>query len=151
MSFGPRRWWLVSALVLLPYWPGGDTEPVYPDRVAVVNTVGYLPKLREAIGDWNACGARIHLYRSDGAPKLPGTITIVDEAWDGVAQPWGGWMGEFGLVSLGTVAWHRTLHVIAHEVGHALGFGHTQRDSVEGDARTVTPLDCKGLRAYYGT
>lgn len=141
-----RRAPVALAIVALPYWPPSLAETSYPDRVAVVNTIGRLPHLREALHEWNSCGSRLRLVRDrDQAPFTPSTITIT-RSDDGGA--YGGWSGTYGVVFLGD-GWTRTLNVITHEVGHALGFSHTKLRSAMNDASGTTPLDCKGLRSYY--
>lgn len=147
---------LIAALLLLPYWPGGtsrwSTEPVYQPQVPVISefrgTDRYRRSLAEARREWSDCGP-LRLVASDETPFTPGTITIVRGDETGIAR--GAWVteGGYGVVFLPPERWARGVRVIEHEMGHALGFGHTKRDSVMGAAANVTSLDCQGLRAYY--
>lgn len=136
--------------VILSYWPGGDgrfaAEPTYDHRIYVVDTLGVRDLL--AAREWNACGADIRLVRGpQRMAEQPGTITILKgEEGD---WPRGGWIGDHGVVLLPTGRWERSLPVIRHELGHALGFGHTGRHSIMGPAIHVQPIDCRGLRRYY--
>jgi hypothetical protein len=149
---------LLLLAVTLPYWPGGDgrwsTEPVYPPRVVVIDTIGgnawYRSNRDEALMQWNRCGADIRLVVGDAEPFSPGTITIFLDEPGGQEPAYGWYLDGYGFVALGG-GWTRTTHVIAHELGHALGFGHTSRDSVMSDTRDVQPIDCEGLRSYYVT
>ncbi len=155
-------WFYVLSFLLrasLAWWPGPpatatDSDPVYNNRIAVVNTLKSLPHLQEALHEWNACGADAHLHvNHDVDPYSPGNITIT-KSDDGGA--YGGWSGTYGVVLLGD-GWTRSRAVIEHEIGHALGFGHAA-DRVAGDAFTtimgggehVSSYDCEGLRRYYG-
>ncbi len=113
----------------------------------MINTIGPLSNLRAALRDWNACGSRLRLVRDNSVtPFAPGTVTIT-KSDDGNA--YGGIFDGHGVVFLGD-GWTRTLHVISHEVGHALSFDHTKLNSVMNDAPDTTPRDCRGLRSYYG-
>ena len=140
-------------LLTLPYWPGGDgryaSSPIYEHRIVVIDSLGgsdwYDRNLREAIAEWNRCGADVHLVEGDRPDFTPQTITVV-ESEDGGA--YGGWSVDHGVVFLGD-SWTRSDSVIAHELGHALGFGHNQRTSVMGNGGRVQPIDCQGLRSYY--
>jgi hypothetical protein len=142
---------ILLLVALLAWWPGGErafTGMDYEYRIPVVNTIGYLGNLRPAIRDWNACGS-VRLYLApDVPPKSPGSITIVNETWGDLPPPWGGWMGEYGLISLGA-RWTRSVRVIEHELGHAMGFAHTRKSSIMNIAPDVQPIDCEGLRNYY--
>lgn len=140
-------------IVALPYWPPSpawDLQPNdYPDRVAVINDLGRpLRNLDEALHEWNRCGSRLRLVKDRSAtPFSPGTITITP-SHDGGA--YGGWGGDHGTVFLGD-RWTRARSVIAHEVGHALGFWHARaNDTIMGDSSHVTTKDCQGLRNFYG-
>lgn len=150
MALELRGFGIALAIAVLPWWPGGSRGidgVEYRDHVPVINTLSYLPHLAGAIRDWNACNSRLHLVRDDSvAPYTPKTITIT-RSDDGGA--YGGWNGTAGVMFLGG-GWTRTLHVLSHEMGHALGFGHAKRaDSVMHDSPRVTDLDCRGLRNFY--
>lgn len=136
--------------VILSYWPGGDgrfaTEPTYDHRIYVVDTLGVRDG--EAAREWNDCGP-VRLVRGpQSMAEQPNTITILPgEEGD---YPRGGWAGDHGIVLLPTGSWERSIPVIRHELGHALGFGHTGKWSIMGGSNHVQPIDCKGLRRYYG-
>lgn len=138
------------ALVLvtcLSYWPCGERGlgSFYEDRaVPVIDTINVGDD--RARWQWNRCGVK-RLVESNLPPESPGTITILPGIDD---LPRGGWAGDHGVVFLPDVRWARSDRVIAHELGHALGFNHTRRASVMGGRSTVRPLDCEGLRATYG-
>ncbi len=141
--------WLLIAC--LAWWPCGSRSlgAEYPThRIAVIDAAGgsdwYHRNLREAMNEWNACGP-IHLYLSNEPAFTPAAITIISDP----AGPVGGWSGTYGVVEL-NAPWTRATPVIAHEMGHALGFNHTKRtDSVMGGANRVMPTDCEGLRRSY--
>lgn len=149
-------WLSLMFLLILPWWPGGSRGidgTKYPDRVAVINTLGgsswYRENLRGAVAEWNRCDSRLHLVvDGDGRPAAyaPGTITVT-RSDDGGA--YGGWGGDHGVVFVGD-GWTRTQTVLAHEVGHALGFGHGGT-GIMGGGNVVTAVDCEGLRHYYGS
>ena len=149
MWFYALSFLLRVSLALLAYWPGGERgfEPVYDHRIPVINTLKPLANLRPAIQQWNACGS-VQLRLAPGTPPYqPGSITIT-KSDDGGA--YGGWGGDHGVVFLGD-GWTHTRGVITHEMGHALGFGHGGHwSSIMGWASNVQPLDCEGLRRYYG-
>lgn len=143
-------WFYVLSFLLrasLAWWPGPpgtatDSDPEYPHRIVVENTLKPLDHLGEALAQWNACHS-VHLVRG-----APGDI-IITRSDDGGA--YGGWNGTNGVVLLGD-GWTHTREVITHEVGHALGFGHApdSTKSIMNAASYVKPLDCEGLRRYYG-
>lgn len=139
-------------VLLLPYWPGPprtstDNSPDYPHRIKVIDTLGVRD--RRARIDWNHCGADIRLVHGRlGMAEQPGTITILKgEVGD---WPRGGWVVDHGVLLLPPGRWERSIPVIRHEMGHALGFGHTRRDSIMGPRNRIQPVDCRGLRRYYG-
>jgi len=147
---------LIVLALTLAWWPGGDRgfEPVYPhpQHIIVVDTVDgndwYRDNLHEALHQWNDCGP-VHLELGDADPFASGTITLfVDVDGKGQDGPYGGWNGTAGIIALAG-GWTRSREVIAHEMGHALGFGHTNMDSIMGDGTGVQPIDCEGLRSYY--
>jgi len=137
--------------VVLAYWPGApdtatDNRPVYEHRIPVIDTLGV--KDEWAIQEWNACGS-VQMYPSSGVPFSPGSITITG-AWQDSQWPRGGWFEDHGVVFLPTGSWERSVPVMRHEIGHALGFGHTHRWSIMGGSNHVQPIDCQGLVEYYG-
>jgi hypothetical protein len=141
---------LAVVVFVLAYWPGGDgrfsSAPTYGHRIPVIDTIGVRD--RAAVREWNRCGS-VRLVRGGGrAPYAPGTITITTgEKGD---WPRGGWFEDHGVLLLPPGSWERSIPVIRHELGHALGFGHTSRWSIMGDSNHVQPIDCQGLRRYYG-
>ena len=145
-------------LTLLPWWPGGSRSVEgthYPDRVEVVNLIDgnlwYQKNLDEAIQEWNRCGSRLHLFvGQDHDAYERGSITIFLDPPGGQEPAYGGWNGTAGIVGLGG-GWTRTREVIAHELGHALGFGHAPitADTIMYGSAHVTATDCAGLRNYY--
>lgn len=147
---------LAALTLAFAYWPPSPAWDLrqrdYPDRVKVINALGRpLPNLRPALREWNRCASRLVLRKAPGAaPFAAGTITIT-RSDDGGA--YGGWNGTAGVVFLGD-GWTRSREVIAHEVGHALGFWHasanTTFETIMYDAAHVTPTDCQGLRRFYG-
>lgn len=147
----------LALLVPLAWWPGGgsrySSEPVYNNRIPVINTVKgnawYHANLRAALEEWNQCHADVHLELTKMPAYSPGTITIFVDPPGGQEPAYGGWSGTYGIVAVGG-GWTRTRDVLAHELGHALGFGHTKTFSVMGSANSVQPIDCQGLIAYYG-
>jgi hypothetical protein len=136
-------------VAVLSYWPGGDgqyaSSPTYDRRVPVIDTLGVRD--RAAVREWNRCGAVRLVRGGDLEPYTPGAITIV--AGETGDLPRGGWAGTYGIVLLPPGSWERSLPVIRHELGHALGFGHTKRWSIMGGSSHVRALDCEGLRSYY--
>lgn len=145
-----RQLILLLALAALPYWPGApatgtDSAPVYPHTIYVIDTIGVRDG--QAIKQWNACGS-VRLVRGPlSMAESTGTITIVDGLDD---LPRGGWTGDHGMIFLPSGAWQRSVATIRHELGHALGFGHTRIFSIMNPAyNNVQPVDCEGLRRYY--
>lgn len=155
---------LVVALALvLPWWPGGSfAEPVHytSDRIKVVDAVHgnawYQHNLTKAIREWNNCeaGVRLTYSQSETDEFAPNTITVFLDEPGGQDPPYGGFFGGHGLVALAG-GWTRSRAIIAHELGHALGFGHAPNPSlgvplsIMFSAQHVQPIDCQGLRNYY--
>lgn len=137
-------------IVMLPYWPGPpmiatDNSPVYKHRIYVIDTIGV--RERQAMREWNQCHAIRLVPGPLSMAEQPGTITILpgkEGDW-----PRGGWVGDHGVLLLPQGRWERSLGVMRHEFGHALGFGHTRRWSIMGGSNHVQPIDCRGLRRYY--
>lgn len=150
--FSVARLVLAASLAALPYWPGHpdtatDSAPVYAHRILVIDTLGVKDQV--AVREWNRCHS-VHLVstRDTTLAETPGTITIVD----GLDElPRGGWTGDHGMVFLPGGSWTRSVSTIRHELGHALGFGHTHVWSIMGASNHVQPIDCEGLQDYYGT
>lgn len=150
MALDVRHLWVALALILPPYWPGApgtptDADPTYDRRIPVVDTIGVQDA--KAVREWNSCSAGVQLVRGVQAlAEQTDTITIlpgIDEL------PRGGWTGDHGVLLLPGGAWERSVPVIRHELGHALGFGHTNLWSIMGGSSHVQPRDCRGLRSYY--
>lgn len=142
---------MLLALLLtacLSYWPCGirSLGAYYPDhRIKVIDTIGVRDG--PARSEWNHCGVKRLVSDNDLPLYSPYTITIVSgEKGD---YPRGGWFEDHGVLFLPPGSWERSIPVITHELGHALGFNHTQKDSVMGGRNRVQPLDCQGLRATY--
>ncbi len=142
---------LLTAFALMPYWPGApdtatDAAPTYGYRIYVIDTLGV--KEGPAMREWNACGV-VRLVKGPlSLAETTNTITILPgEKGD---WPRGGWTGDHGVLLLPTGSWERSIPVIRHEMGHALGFGHTKVWSIMGGSNHVQPIDCQGLRRYYG-
>lgn len=141
----------------LAWWPGGAhgiDGTQYHHRVPVIDDAGgsawYHRNLRAAIRDWNACGVLRLVIDRDAAPYTPETITVFEDRDGKDPEPaYGGWNGTAGIVAVGE-PWTRSRPVLAHELGHALGFGHGG-DGIMGGGNHVTPTDCAGLRSFYGS
>jgi len=141
------------------YWPGGSghwaTAPKYPrlilirDEIAPLGWAHWQFSRDKAIGMWMDCKADIRLSVAQPEKFAPGTITF----YAGDEGPYGWYYeegGGYGYVSMSKG--DQDALTIAHELGHALGFGHTGGSSVMNTLATnpINKSDCRGLRCYYG-
>jgi hypothetical protein len=145
------------------YWPGQDghwaRSPKYDrliliaDNIAPLGWNNWQRNRDKAIRWWMDCGADIRLQLSQSREALvPGTITFA--AGDEGPYGWYDENGGYGYVSLSKG--DQDVPSVAHELGHALGFGHTGSPrSIMSQWNTWTrkgvgTSDCRGLRHYYG-
>ncbi len=139
----------VTLAVCLAWWPCGTRGPEvsYPShRIPVIDSaegsVWYRENLRAAMRQWTRCGGVRLVATSTVEPFAPGTITVAVDP----SGPVGGFYDGHGIVYVND-PWTRTGEVLAHELGHALGFGHTNSNrSIMGSGHTVSALDCKGVQ-----
>ena len=135
---------------MMNWWPGGSEQyasaPHYPGRTIIVvwQLVRGKKNCKMAMAKWNACGANVKLVFGSAPAFSPGTITVYTDN----AGPYGDTAGDHGFLG---IAGGRTVEIFAHELGHALGFGHAPNGtpSVMDQAGAPMPLDCQGLRNYY--
>ena len=144
-------WFYVLSFLLrvsLAWWPGGTqhwaTAPEYPRTITVTAEV-HVPNLPAALAEWNACGS-VQLVRGTA-----GDITVLKAPPGAQEAPYGWYSDGKGYVAVDE-GWTRSREILEHELGHALGFGHAPDvvNSIMSAASHVKPLDCEGLRRYYG-
>ena len=150
--------------MVMRYWPGGSghwsASPEYPLYVSVIDDTGFgdyfTENLNVAAKWWNACEAGVILKPTTSRFAEPWSVGTITATRNTDMGPYGGWdpTKRHGYISFARGDGDKG--TIAHELGHALGFGHAgSRRSIMGQwdiwrRRGVGRNDKRGLRNYYG-
>jgi hypothetical protein len=130
----------VTGCALVPQ----DNEDSGPLKVQFVGSAEIAPYFRASVHAWNrACGRVVITEASAGVPVVE-VLRLTDEDSDandvGFYSPAGLRRIEF----MRQFNEHRNLVIIEHELGHALGLGHTDFGVMMKQALDeVSPQDCR--------